>query len=72
MILPLEAQPYQQDQIGKQYLAPFAGILWEAVFAGATHRDLDVFELYGDWGRTGRAYSRRGVWLVALDDWPGM
>ena len=70
MIIPFEAQPFR-DQIGKRYLSPFAGILWEAVYVGETHRALDVFELYGDLGRTGRAYNKHGTWLVALDDWPG-
>ena len=70
MILPLEEQPYP-DQIGKQYLSPFAGILWNAVYAGTTHRDLDVFNLDEDLGRTGRAYNKHGTWLVVVDDWPG-
>lgn len=70
MILPLEMQP-NSDQIGKRYLSPFAGILWEAVYVGETHRALDVFELVGERGRTGRGYTKHGTWLVALDDLPG-
>jgi len=70
MILPLEMQPYP-EQIGEQRITDLAGIEWELTFVGTTHRDLDVFELYGDLGRTGRAYSRHGTWLIALDDWPG-
>ena len=70
MILPLEEQPHP-DQIGEQYITDLAGIEWELTFQGTTHRDLDVFELYGDLGRTGRAYCKHGTWLVALDDWPG-
>ena len=54
MILPLEEQPHP-DQIGEQYITDLAGIEWELTFQGTTHRDLDVFELYGDFGRTGRA-----------------
>jgi hypothetical protein len=71
MILPLEMQP-NSDQIGKRYISPFAGILWEAVYAGETHRGLDVFDLVAEWGRTGRGYSRGDVWLIVVDDWPGI
>ena len=67
MILPYELQPCR-DQIGKQYLSPFAGILWNAVYVGTTHRDLDVFNLDEEQGRTGRGYNKHGTWLVVLDD----
>jgi hypothetical protein len=70
MILPYEAQPYP-DQIGKRYPPLLAGIRWEAVFAGVTHRGLNVLDLVAEWGRTGRGYSKHGTWLVALDDLPG-
>lgn len=71
MILPYEMQPYP-DQIGEQRITDLAGIEWELTFQGTTHRDLDVFELYGDFGRTGRAYCKREVWLIVVDDWPGI